>query len=207
MLKVEEKALYFKIDTSIRERLDFNQIFGNDKPVTVEIGSGKGEFIAVHSRFHPERNFIGIELKGKRIITTLKKLDMQKNSNVRLLNLFVDKSITDYIAVGSIDEFIIYHPDPWPKTRHRARRMLQHEFLDILSLLLKKGGYLRISTDNAMYARQIVKLFTERKDFESVYADGYSMIPPEDHITTYFDDLQGIKGYETFFFMYKKSDL
>jgi tRNA (guanine-N7-)-methyltransferase len=204
MMNFEEKALYFKIETQAGKVLDFTEIFGNERAITVEIGSGKGEFLAVHSRFQPERNFIGIELRGKRIITILKKLEVNKNSNVRLLNLLVDKDITDYIKPASIDEFIIYHPDPWPKTRHRMRRMFQPEFLNVLSLLLKENGYLRVSTDDAQYARWIIKMFSERKDFQSMYENGYSMIAPEDHFTTYYDDLQEGQGFESWFMLYKK---
>jgi tRNA (guanine-N7-)-methyltransferase len=204
MMSLDKKALFFNIEIVNGMPLDFHKIFGNERAITIEIGTGKGEFMAVHSRFSPERNFIGIELRQKRITTTLKKLDIEKNSNVRLLNLYVDKDITNYIAPSSIDEFIIYHPDPWPKKRHHKRRMFQHDFLDSINLVLKIGGYVRISTDNPEYAEQIVELFSQRKDFESMYKNGVSLIVPEDHFTTYFDDLQETKGYEPCFMLYKR---
>ena len=203
-MNIEEKKSFFVINFEKDKLLQFDEIFEYQKPITMEIGSGKGEFIAINSRFHPERNFIGIELKSKRIVTTLKKLDMTKNSNVRLLNLFIDENVTKIIPAGSIDELIIYHPDPWPKKRHYKRRMFQHAFLDAIYPLLKENGYIKISTDCTNYADWIAALFNERNDFISIYKDGFKSIVPEDHFWTYFDKLQSEKGQEPLFFIYKK---
>lgn len=199
-----EKEAFFKINTEENKQLEFNRIFGNSRPVTLEIGSGKGEFIAIQSRFHPENNYIGIELKQKRIITTLKKLDIQKNNNVRLLNLFVDEKVTDFIKPASIETVIIYHPDPWPKKRHHKRRLIQHSFLNALNPIIKQDGYVKISTDDADYAQWIMEIFSERKDFSPMYKDCFTMISPEDHFTTYFDELKASEGFDTWFMLYKK---
>ena len=201
----DEKESFFKIKLNKDKQLDFEEIFGNKRPVTMEIGVGKGEFIAMYSRFHPERNFIGIELKDKRIVTTLKKLDPIKNSNVRILKLFVDKDIKNYVKLSSIDEIIVYHPDPWPKTRHHKHRLFQHHFIDALNLILKIGGYIKISTDDPNYAKWIVNLFGQREDFETMYDEGYTMIAPDDHFRTFFDDIKSKEGFEPYFMFYKKS--
>ena len=206
MKNIEEKASFFNIKHSLYKQIDFREIFGNDKPITLEIGSGKGEFISTYSRFYPEKNFVGIELKDKRIITTLKKLDIEKNSNVRILRLYVDKDIKNYIEPTSIDEIIVYHPDPWPKTRHHKHRLFKHPFLDAVYPILKLGGYIKISTDDYNYVNWITKLFQERNDFESKYSEGYTMITPEDHFKTYFDELKSAEGFDPFFMMYRKLD-
>ena len=202
-MTIEDKKKYFVID--IEKPLSFRSIFGNERSIIMEIGSGKGEFIAINSRFSPEQNFIGVELKSKRIVTTLKKLDIEKHKNVRLLNLFIDSNVSEIIPPASIDEIIIYHPDPWPKKRHHKRRMLQQNFLDTLHTLLKEGGKIKISTDNLDYAEWIKELFKERKDFVAMYKEGYTSIIPEDHFTTYFDKLQAEQGFQPLFMMYKKS--
>ncbi|MCL2063236.1 MAG: tRNA (guanosine(46)-N7)-methyltransferase TrmB [Candidatus Cloacimonetes bacterium] len=201
---IEDKNSFFQIKYDKFKELDFYEIFGNNRSITIEIGSGKGEFIATYSRFYPEKNFIGIELKDKRIMTTLKKLDIENNSNVRLLKLFVDSDIVKYIRPESIDELIIYHPDPWPKTRHHKHRLFQKSFLDSIYPILKIDGYIRISTDDLNYKDWIVRLFNERDDFESMYPEGYSMIVPDDHLWTYFDEIKSKEGYEPCFMLYKK---
>jgi len=200
---MEHKEKYFCIDTSREEILDFGVIFGDNKPITLEIGSGKGDFLANQSRIHPEMNYIGIEVKSKRIITILKKLDIVQNSNVRLLNLFVDANVNKYIAAESIDEIIIYHPDPWPKTRHHRRRLFQPSFIDCLNKVIKKDGLIRISTDSLDYAKWIKGLFDKRQDFVSMYEEGFTSVVPEGHFWTYFDELQANAGYEPLFMLYK----
>ena len=204
LMQIEEKRQFFVINIDPDKVLDFQAIFGNNRAISMEIGSGKGEFIVVNSRFESEKNFIGIELKSKRILTTLKKLDISKNKNVRLLNLFIDSNVSAIIPPASIDEFIIYHPDPWPKKRHHKRRMFQHDFLDTIYILLKAGGLIKISTDDVNYAEWIKDLFAERDDFEALYKGGYSSIVPEEHFWTYFDKLQKEQGFEPLFMIYRK---
>ena len=204
-MDISDKNKFFCLDISQGEQLSFEKIFGNKRPVTLEIGSGKGEFLALYSRVHPERNFIGIELKAKRIITTLKKLDIERNSNVRLLNLYVDENVTKVIPEDSISEIIIYHPDPWPKTRHHKKRIFQHSFLCSVNQILKAGGFIRISTDSLDYANWIKNLFAKRLEYVSMCAEGFTNIPPEDHLTTYFDELQSAEGFEPLFMLYRKA--
>jgi len=199
-----EKAQYFCLELPLERHLDFAQIFGNDHPVILEIGSGKGEFISVYSRFYPTENYIGVELKHKRIVNTLKKLDVQKNTNVRLLQKYIDEHITAIIPPASISEVIINHPDPWPKNKHKKNRLIQHGFLDALYQILKAGGQLKISTDDVIYTHWINKIFTKRDDFESMYPGGYTYIVPEYHLQTYFSELKTRQGFRPAFMLYRK---
>ncbi|HOD53044.1 MAG TPA: tRNA (guanosine(46)-N7)-methyltransferase TrmB [Candidatus Cloacimonadota bacterium] len=203
-MNLEDKLNYFVIEKKENEMMDFQKIFQNNHPVHLEIGSGKGELIQMQSFFHHFINFIGIEIKSKRIITTVKKLDIQKNKNVRLLNLFVDEKINQWISAGSVDEIIIFHPDPWPKRKHFDRRLIQHRFIDCLSWLLKENGILKISTDHPGYAEWIIRHFKERQDYVALFDDVSRFIFPEDHFTTYFDDLKAREGYLPQFLYYKK---
>ena len=203
MNHINEKIKDFIINLQPNTILNFKDIFGNNNPITLEIGSGKGEFIATISRFHPERNFLGIELKDKRICSIMKKLDINNNENVRILKLYVDKDIKNYIERSSIDEIIIYHPDPWPKTRHRKHRLFQPDFLDAIHYLLKPNGWVKISTDDVNYVQWIVNLFNTRTDFVSKYDGMFTMIIPDNHLITYFDMLKSTEGFDPYFMMYK----
>ena len=200
-----DKFSHFLINIIDGEKVNYENIFNNTNPVVMEIGSGKGDFISTYSRFYPEINFLGIELKDKRINSILKKLDIDKNKNVKLIKLFVDKDIHKYIEENSIQEIIIYHPDPWPKTRHHKNRLIQNHFIDALKYMLKPGGRLRISTDDENYADWIVKLFKKRVDFISKYDEGFAFIKPEDHLDTYFDIIKANEGNETRFMIYNIS--
>jgi len=206
MLDSNDKFEFFCVEVDGKHPLDFAEIYHNDHPVILEIGSGKGEFISVYSQFYPQDNFLGIELKQKRIVTILKKLSIEKNHNVRLLRQYIDDKITQIIPKDSISEIIINHPDPWPKRKHHKNRLIQHQFIDAVNSILQMGGKLRISTDDPDYRKWICKIFDKRKDFTSLYAGGYTMIIPEDHLWTYFDDLHSKEGFEPAFMLYKKTE-
>jgi tRNA (guanine-N7-)-methyltransferase len=203
-MDLESKLKFFLIEKEDDHLINFNEIFQNDHPVQIEIGSGKGEFIMMQSLFHHYINFVGIELKHKRIITTVKKLDTIKNKNVRLLNLFVDNNINKWITKESIDQIVIYHPDPWPKRKHFDRRLIQHSFIDCLSYILKPNGILKISTDHPGYAEWIIKHFNQRNDYSPLFDETSKFIFPEDHFTTYFDELKASEGFPPQFLFYKK---
>jgi tRNA (guanine-N7-)-methyltransferase len=99
---------------------------------------------------------------------------------------------------------IIYHADPWPKKRHHKHRLFQHKFIDAISHVLKNDCLLKVSTDDENYKDWILTLFGERHDFENMYHDKFSSVPPIDHITTYFDKKKAMEGFETYFMLFKK---
>ncbi len=203
-MNLQEKLDFFEIKVEENQLINFKEIFGNDHPLHMEIGAGKGEFIQLQSLFLNYVNFVGIEVKGKRIITIAKKLDVEKNHNVRIARLFVDEKINNWIPKDSFEQIYIYHPDPWPKRKHFKNRMIQHPFIDALSHVLKLDGILRISTDHPGYAEWIIKKFSERKDYEPLFDSTSKYIVPEDHFTTYFDDLKRSEGYEPQFLFYRR---
>ncbi|MBN2461770.1 MAG: tRNA (guanosine(46)-N7)-methyltransferase TrmB, partial [Candidatus Cloacimonetes bacterium] len=159
------KRDFFLINRIADKDLDFTRIFGNVNPVYLEIGSGRGEFIVAKSRQNLQINFLGIDVKDKRIKTILRKLDLQENSNVRLLRLFVDQNLERIIPAASLERIYILHPDPWPKRKHHKNRLIQDLFLDVLSRLLIPSGDIMISTDHREYAWWIKGIFAGREDF------------------------------------------
>lgn len=203
-MNLQDKLDYFEIKISEDQMIDFKEIFGNDRPLHLEIGSGKGEFIQLQSLFLHAINFVGIELKAKRIITIVKKLDREKNANVRVTRLFVDEKINNWIPRDCFEQIYIYHPDPWPKRKHHKNRMIQHPFIDALSHILKPKGILRISTDHPDYAEWIIKKFSERDDYEPLFDQHSRYIIPEDHFWTYFDEVKTNEGYIPQFLFYRK---
>jgi tRNA (guanine-N7-)-methyltransferase len=200
-MDLEQKRKFFIIE---ERELNFQQIYGNSAPIHLEIGCGKGEFLAMKSRVKWDKNFLGIEVKPKRIKSTLKKLEPQHHSNVRLLQMFVDAQSSQIFPPNSIEMIYINHPDPWPKRRHHKRRLLQDEFIDILHRILVPGGILQIITDHVAYAEWITKKFLSRSDFRSKYEGGYTKIPFEGHIVTYFEKIKRLEGNDPIFMKYKK---
>ncbi|MBT7470360.1 MAG: tRNA (guanosine(46)-N7)-methyltransferase TrmB, partial [Candidatus Cloacimonetes bacterium] len=175
-----------------------------NNPVHIEIGSGRGEFLLKKAEQNPQINFVGIDLKDKRIKTILRKLDEDKHNNVRLMRIFINNESIAVIPSNSIARIYLIYPDPWPKKRHFKRRIINQAFIDVLKKVLRQNGVIEISTDHADYANWIVEHFQNRDDFMTKYEGGFSRQKEENHIVTYFEDLKRIKGFEPYFMRFRR---
>lgn len=131
--------------------LDFNALFGNDHPVIVEIGSGKGRFLVESARIDPERNYIGIEKSLHHYRVILSRLERAKLVNARIINFDAFAILRDSIATGSVAELHIYFPDPWPRKREQKRRIIRDEVVEQMHRVLAAGGFGRYVTDHKEY--------------------------------------------------------
>lgn len=201
---LSNKFAYFEIEPEKDKILNFQKLFGNNNPVHLEIGSGRGEFLVQKAEQNPQVNFLAIELKNKRIKTIMRKLDLEIHKNVRVIRLFVDAAITNFISENTFAEIYIIHPDPWPKKRHNRRRLIQQDFIDVLYKILKPGGVIKISTDHSDYALWIADHFAIRKDFISIYKNGFSRETPANHIETFFEKKKKQEGFDPYFLEFTK---
>ena len=188
------------------KKINIEEIFGNKNPLRLEIGCGHGEFLCELSERHPDRNFIGFELKRKRIISTIKKLKNNKRYNVRIAEFYVDENIEGIFSDCAIDRIYINHPDPWPKKRHHKKRLIQTKFVDILAKLLTINGIVQIATDHLEYSKWIMYKFSLSTQFESVFKNGYSMDPIDGHIVTHFEIMKRKEGFEPIFMHFRRTE-
>jgi len=200
---VKAKKDKFLLEIKEKETLSFRDIFRNDNPVFLEIGSGKGEFLSEFPLLHPEWNFIGFEMKLRRVNIILRKLDLELHNNIRLAVCRIDAGIEKIISPNSVTGVFIQHPDPWPKRRHFKRRLLQQDFIDALGKILQKGGFIQISTDHEEYAVWIQKQFSQRLDFIAKPASGIDF-SSDKHIVTFYEREQRKLGFEPRFMLYEK---
>ena len=121
--------------------------FGNDQPIHIEVGSGKGQFIVEMAKAHPTINYIGIEMQTNAIISILEKQLEEELPNLQLL-LVDGADLTDYFADSEIDQVYLNFSDPWPKTRHEKRRLTYKTFLKTYETIAKPGAELHFKTDN-----------------------------------------------------------
>ena len=133
------------------EQLDLAALFGNDNPVVVEIGSGKGRFLISSAEAAPERNFIGIEksLHYHRVIAS--RLEKRSLTNVRLINHDAFLVLQKMVADAAIAEIHIYFPDPWPRKREQKRRIIRPDALNEMKRALAPGGAGIFVTDHRDY--------------------------------------------------------
>lgn len=140
--------------------LDFRDLFGNDRPVEMEIGCGKGGFLLNRARQHPDIGFLGIEWANKIYLYAADRMKRWGVTNVRLMRTDASHLVRHHIRPESLSMLHIYHPDPWPKKRHHKRRLIQPAFIAAATDLLVPGGRIAIQTDHAGYFEQIREVVT-----------------------------------------------
>lgn len=205
-MQVDEKYKFFVVSVSDEKVLDFREIFGNLNQVCIEVGCGNGHFIKQKSIEQSRVNILGFEIKGRRVLKILKKLDKDINPNIRVCRFLIDDNINKIIKKNSISTVYINFPDPWPKKRHHKRRLIQKDFLDALSLILKKNGYVHICTDHTGYRDWIIDQFSKRNDYASYHQSSYSTLPYEGYHQTLFEEKQREKGFIPFFLTFRKTN-
>ena len=132
--------------------LSWRGVFGNDNPVEVEVGFGKGLFLLTASRARPEVNFLGIEVVRKYQLFTATRLAKRGLGNVRLACADARPFLRDRVPAGSVEVVHVYFPDPWWKKRHHKRRVFTEEFAGQCARVLRPGGHLLLATDVEDYA-------------------------------------------------------
>ncbi|MRG87746.1 tRNA (guanosine(46)-N7)-methyltransferase TrmB [Salinibacillus xinjiangensis] len=138
----------------------WSDVFGNDNPIHLEIGSGKGQFIANMAKQHPEFNFIGMERVKSVIVGAIKKVKEKEVSNARLVNEnAVD--LRDLFAENEVNKIYLNFSDPWPKARHEKRRLTYHTFLTQYKHILKPDGEIVFKTDNQKLFEYSVESFSK----------------------------------------------
>lgn len=174
------------------------QVFPDGREVIVEIGSGMGEATAQIAKAFPEKGFIAIEVHRPGIGSLILRALQLEVDNLKMINEDCHL-VLDLIEDDSVDTFHIFLPDPWPKTKHRKRRLLNDSFASVLSKKLRRSGVIRIATDWEDYARQIEETFAHQKSLEGGICDR-----PEWRPLTKFES-QGIdKEHRVTDFLYKK---
>lgn len=125
----------------------WNSVFGNDHPIRIEIGMGKGRFIMDLAAQNPDINYIGMERYDSVLYRALQKLEENPLPNLRLL--CEDASLLpDFFAPEELNRIYLNFSDPWPKDRHAKRRLTSRQFLERYHHVLKRDGILEFKTDN-----------------------------------------------------------
>ena len=125
----------------------WQELFGNEHPIHIEIGMGKGKFIHTMARLHPEINYIGIEKYSSVLIRGIQKLEADPLPNLYFIRMEAEE-ITSVFAKGEVDRIYLNFSDPWPKDRHAKRRLPSREFLRRYDEILIPEGVIEFKTDN-----------------------------------------------------------
>lgn len=145
--------------------LDLDAVFGRASPRVLDIGFGDGEALVEQAAATPDVDYLGVEVHAPGIGHCLLRAEARELRNLRIIRHDAVEVLQLQIGDGAIDRINIYFPDPWPKKRHRKRRLLQSDFLALAASRLKKGGSLHIATDWASYAEHIDEVVADCPSF------------------------------------------
>lgn len=126
---------------------NWKEVFGNDNPVRIEVGMGKGKFIYQLAKINPDVNYIGIEKYSSVLLRALQKMESEPLPNLLFIRMDAEE-IAEVFGKEEIDRIYLNFSDPWPKDRHAKRRLPSGEFLKRYDSFLKKDGILEFKTDN-----------------------------------------------------------
>jgi len=197
--KIQE---YKDIITTIKrgETPDSGKLLNEDRPIVVDLGCGAGNFLRDYALIKPEYDFVGFELRYKRLVKGAIKFKKRDIKNIQLVQARAE-DIGQWFPNQSIHEVNVNFPDPWPKKRHHKHRLISHEYLQILNRLLKPGCQFVFKTDHKdyfLYAAELIKqqsFFNLKEYSEDLHNSSYN----EENIPTEFEQLFKNKGYPVYY--------
>ena len=164
--------------------LDLENLFGRDAPKILEIGFGMGEGMADIASAHPENDYLGVEVHTPGVGALLKQLGERGLSNVRIIQHDAVEVLSHMLALASLAGAHIFFPDPWHKTRHHKRRLIQPPLVRLLASRLQADGYLHLATDWEDYAVQMLEVLRAEPTLVNT-ATGYAPRPASRPLTKF----------------------
>ncbi|MEH3048382.1 tRNA (guanine(46)-N(7))-methyltransferase TrmB [Sphingomonas adhaesiva] len=181
------------------------RLFGDDRPMQVEIGFGAGEHLAAQAAAAPGTGFIGCEPFLNGVVGALGHVRDGALENVRL-HMGDALEVVERLPDASLERVYLLHPDPWPKARHAKRRMMNHGPLDLIARKLKPGAEFRLGTDDPTYCRWSMMVMDARRDFTWL-AEGPQdfLTRPADWPETRYERKARRQGHEVWYFRYRRA--
>ena len=143
--KIERLQAYF-VTGPEEYRGRWSEVFGNDHPLFLEMGCGKGKFLTELARRHPEYNYIGVEGQERVFLRAAQRAHEAELSNIRFIGQFLQRP-SECFGPGEIEGLYLNFSDPWPKARHAKRRLTHHRYLEEYGKILTPGGTVAFKTD------------------------------------------------------------
>ena len=186
------------------EPRDFAQIFGRAAPLVVEIGFGNGEQLLFAAEREPARDFLGIEVHAPGVGRLLNGLAAAALGNVRVYQHDAVEVLKQEIADGALAEIRIYFPDPWHKSRHHKRRLIQPGLVALLCDKLAPDGLLHLATDWENYAEQMWDVLDAEVRLRNTAGSRAAVLRPDWRRQTHFET-RGLKlGHGVWDLLYQR---
>lgn len=185
--------------------LALDALFSRSAPRMLEIGFGAGEHLLARAAAEPQHDFIGIEVHRPGVGRLLREAEIAGLDNLRVAVSDAVEVLRDWLLPASLDELVLYFPDPWPKKRHHKRRLVQPEFSRLAARVLKPGGLWRLATDWADYAQHMREVLDAAPEFESLGEGGTGYVTrPGSRPPTRFERRGERLGHAVFDLAYRR---
>ena len=185
--------------------LDLDSAFGRYRPRVLEIGFGDGATLVALARMRPDTDFLGVEVHPPGIGHCLLAIEAGGLGNVRVIAHDAVEVLEKQLAPASLDEVLLYFPDPWPKKRHHKRRIVQPSFAALVADRLKPGGTLHLATDWEPYALQMLEILNAEPLLANAAAGGRWIEDPAARTPTRFEQRGRRLGHDVFDLEYRRA--
>jgi tRNA (guanine-N7-)-methyltransferase len=184
--------------------LDAPRLFGDERPLGLEIGFGRGEHLAGQAAMHPDIGFIGCEPFLDGVVGALGHVEQRGLANIRL-HMGDAIPVLERLADASLDRAWLLHPDPWPKARHAKRRFMNAGPIGLIARKLKPGGLFRFGTDHPVYCRWAMMVMNDHPDFDWLAERPRDfLVRPDDWPETRYEAKARRLGHEVWYFQYRR---
>ncbi|OHB31439.1 MAG: tRNA (guanosine(46)-N7)-methyltransferase TrmB [Desulfuromonadaceae bacterium GWC2_58_13] len=200
---IEITSPFFIPRQCLEDGASLNELFEKNQPLALEIGCGIGDFIIQRAEQQPEINFLAIDIYNKGCYKTCNRIEMAGLTNVRVMRIEARYLLTHFVAPDSLTAVYINCPDPWPKKRHRSRRLINRDFVQTLLYYLKPGGDFYFSTDFDDYGEAVADLMPTVEGYGNVLVTGFARNLPDYPLSKYMRRFLQ-KGQDIYFVHYRK---
>jgi tRNA (guanine-N7-)-methyltransferase len=184
--------------------LDARALFGDDRPLALEIGFGAGEHLAGQAAMRPDHGFIGCEPFLNGVVGALGHIEREGLENVRL-HMGDALEVLERLPDASLDRAWLLHPDPWPKARHAKRRFMNDGPIALLAAKIRPGGLFRFGTDHPVYCRWAMMVMARAPGFEWLGRTKADFLTrPADWPQTRYEAKARRLGHEVWYFEYRR---
>jgi tRNA (guanine-N7-)-methyltransferase len=184
--------------------LDLEKLFGRNADTILEIGFGNGDALLHMAQQHPEKNFIGIEVHRPGVGRLLQNMEQYGVKNIRVFCHDAIDILKQQIPDASLHRLHLYFPDPWHKTRHHKRRIVQPDFALLVAQKLKAGGIFHLATDWQNYAEHMVHVLNACEAFKNLSATNDYVPRPEERLLTKFEQRGHRLGHGVWDMLFQK---
>mgnify|MGYP000433413005 FL=1 len=198
-------ALWPKLGLDLSPSLmDFTQIFGNENPLVLEIGFGMGASLCEMAQQAPHENFVGIEVHRPGVGALLMRADELELSNLKVFCADANELLKQSIADQALNRLQLFFPDPWHKTKHNKRRLVQPQFVQNIRPKLEIGGIFHMATDWEPYAKHMMKVMESAEGFKNVAGDHNYSERPDYRPLTKFEERGKRLGHGVWDLLYER---